>query len=64
MGGMFEHCNAHAGTVLEPAEDDEQQIMDLAGCLKVVDEEGDFPQALFDVEVAEVDASKERAQKY
>ena len=63
-GGMFEHCEAHAGTVLEPAEDNEQQIVDLAGCSEVTDEEGYLPRALFDVEVAEVEASEERAEEY
>jgi hypothetical protein len=64
MGGMFEHGVAHAGTVLEPAEDDEQKIVDLAGCAEVADEEGDLPRALFDVEMTEIKAAKKGAEEY
>jgi hypothetical protein len=37
--------------------------VDLAGCSKVADEEGDFPRALLDVKVAEVEASEVGAEK-
>ena len=61
--GMFEHGKAHAGAVLEPAKDDEEQIVDLAGCSKVADKEVDLPCALLDVKVAEVEASEVGAEK-
>jgi hypothetical protein len=60
---MFQHGKAHASAVLEPAEDDEEQIVDLARCLKVADKEGDFPCALLDVKVATVKASEVGAEK-
>ena len=60
---MFEHGKAHASAVLEPAEDNEEQIVDLARCSKVADEEGDLSCALLDVKVAEVEASEVGAEK-